>query len=372
MNTSMIEVAQSMVGPGSFYRYGAYNKFACSGNASASELLVAQHLNGRNYVITGGSTGIGLSLALNIARVGGTVILAEHNLTRGQEAASRVSSMTGSLVHAVHVDLSNFHSVAAAASKILRFASRIHTIICNAAMTISGFSLKSITPDGFNRMFQTNFLGHALLVQLLVHSVRSVHGELIFMLSGVAYGGCTTSQCLKLENITQAARSPRFTLSSYMLSKFALGFYVSELGRQEPLIKVYAVDPGLVDTDAHTSAAAWERTCRSLKLPGPCPLSPDQGALTPAWLAVSRQAASGKFFYLCTPVISPWDAYALIMGQSRQDFMKEHVYNLANEWIEVSKFSTIPTEPVGHAVLAMGIALLVVCPLLRTRPVALV
>jgi len=293
--------------------------------------MLANHsLHSKNFVITGGSSGIGFALALSLAHAGGRVILAEHNQTRGVEAAHKISQMAHNLlVHSVAIDLANFSSVIWASGEIRSIMPHIHGIFCNAAMTPASFRLEPITVDGFNRMFQINFLGHAILIQKLIAALRPVQGKCIFMLSGVAYGGCWDEGCLKLHDISRAAKSPRYTMSSYMISKYAMGFYLAELGRREPFVKVFSVDPGLVNTKAEVSAWSWQKTCNSLSLPQPCPLTPDQGAQTPAWLVVSEHATTGNFFYLCTQVLSPWHIYAQKYGDEEELKLQQEVFALA-------------------------------------------
>lgn len=119
-------------------------------------------LTGKNVVITGANSGIGLATARAFADHGARVVLAVRAEKRGADAARSLPGTTEVRV----VDLAHLASVRAFAGQ---WTGDIHLLINNAGIMAPPLGT---TVDGFESQFGTNHLGHFALTNLLLPQVR--------------------------------------------------------------------------------------------------------------------------------------------------------------------------------------------------------
>jgi NAD(P)-dependent dehydrogenase (short-subunit alcohol dehydrogenase family) len=120
-------------------------------------------LAGRTAIVTGASSGIGLETARALAAHGARVVLAVRDEARGAAAASALPGPGPSEVRLL--DLASLDSVRAFARD---WSGPVDLLINNAGVMIPPLSR---TPDGFERQFGTNHLGHFALTNLLLPSI---------------------------------------------------------------------------------------------------------------------------------------------------------------------------------------------------------
>ena len=113
--------------------------------------------DGRRFVVTGASSGIGLETAKALAAAGAQVVLGVRNVDKGKDAAD---GMTGDVEVAL-LDVSDLSSVRAFADAV----GPVDVLINNAGILGAPFSL---TADGVELHFATNHLGHFALANLLL------------------------------------------------------------------------------------------------------------------------------------------------------------------------------------------------------------
>jgi NAD(P)-dependent dehydrogenase (short-subunit alcohol dehydrogenase family) len=113
--------------------------------------------DGRRFVVTGASGGIGLETAKALAGRGAHVVLAVRNPAKGQVAAAQ---MTGS-VEVRKLDVADLSSVRAFAETV----GPVDVLVNNAGVLGVPFSL---SPDGVELHLATNHLGHFALTNLLL------------------------------------------------------------------------------------------------------------------------------------------------------------------------------------------------------------
>ncbi|XP_044787065.2 WW domain-containing oxidoreductase isoform X10 [Bubalus bubalis] len=129
------------------------------------EILQGRDLSGKVVVVTGANSGIGFETAKSFALHGAHVILACRNMTRANEAVSRIlGEWHKAKVEAMTLDLALLRSVQHFAQAFKAKNVSLHVLVCNAAV----FGLPwTLTKDGLETTFQVNHLGHFYLVQLL-------------------------------------------------------------------------------------------------------------------------------------------------------------------------------------------------------------
>jgi len=137
-------------------------------------------------LITGGHGGIGFECVRQLAAEGVDLLLAGRNPTHLEQAASSIRSGASVKVATVKMDVSSLTSIREAAAQCRQMMesgeiSRLQAILCNAGATFRGNP--TYTEDGYELTFATNYLGHFLLVQLLLDSLEE-DGRVVFTASG--------------------------------------------------------------------------------------------------------------------------------------------------------------------------------------------
>ncbi|KAM0794374.1 hypothetical protein BDR22DRAFT_815354 [Usnea florida] len=123
-------------------------------------------LSGKVAIITGGNSGIGLQLALDLARQGATIYLACRNISKADGAVSQIISEippSKGRVHSLLLDLSSLSSVRDCAKHWGSLDIKIDLLFHNAGSS----SKQAFTADGFPLLYAANFLGSFLLTHLL-------------------------------------------------------------------------------------------------------------------------------------------------------------------------------------------------------------
>ncbi|XP_014357300.2 retinol dehydrogenase 11 [Papilio machaon] len=207
-----------------------------------------RRLDGRTALVTGGTAGMGLRIARDLAARGARVIIACPYPREGAAAERALRERTGSKVVVYkHLDLGSLQSVRKFAADVLESEERLDLLINNAGVGIVGDFL---TKDGLNFIMQVNYFGHFLLTLLLMPLLRR---------SGCAADPSrvvnTTSVLrhigrIDLDKIN--ATGYWFKVQIYGNSKLALVVWARELsarlrGVGAPVV-VNSVDPGAVGT----------------------------------------------------------------------------------------------------------------------------
>lgn len=105
-------------------------------------------LHGQTVIVTGATGGIGYEVSLQLLRLGASnLILAVRNIQKG--SAARLSLLADEQVRATNaaakikvleLDLSDHHSVAAFASRVLRTEDRLDLLLLNAGINLAHFA----------------------------------------------------------------------------------------------------------------------------------------------------------------------------------------------------------------------------------------
>jgi NAD(P)-dependent dehydrogenase (short-subunit alcohol dehydrogenase family) len=123
-----------------------------------------ERLDGKKILIDGASSGLGLAAAVELAKLGGTVIMAVRS--RYPEVAEVVRQRSGSGKVFIHqVDFSDFDSIRNLVEEVKAQHGKLDVVICNAALVAS----KSVrTRSGLEQMFMVNYLSRYYYISLLL------------------------------------------------------------------------------------------------------------------------------------------------------------------------------------------------------------
>ena len=120
----------------------------------------------KTSLITGASSGIGLSSALALAARGARVLLACRKGAKATQAHAAIAAVAcGSPPRLVELELADLASVARCAKEILNSENRIDLLMLNAGVMAMP---RTRTADGFEAHFGINHLGHFALAGRLM------------------------------------------------------------------------------------------------------------------------------------------------------------------------------------------------------------
>jgi NAD(P)-dependent dehydrogenase (short-subunit alcohol dehydrogenase family) len=247
-------------------------------------------LDGRTFVVTGATSGIGLITAGALATRGARVFLGCRSVDKGEGAAAalRASAPGRSLaLDLFPADVADLASVHAAAEAFLSRGLPLHGLIDNAGVG----GAHGLSPDGFELTFATNHLGPYLLTRLLEPALRAGRPARVVVVSSEAHRNVRSIDFEALRGTTRS----RTGLPEYAVSKLCNVLFARELGRRWAGrgITTYALHPGVVAT------GIWRR------VPGPLRwlitrfmIPPEEGARTTITCATSPElgAASGRYY----------------------------------------------------------------------------
>jgi NAD(P)-dependent dehydrogenase (short-subunit alcohol dehydrogenase family) len=250
----------------------------------------------RTAIVTGATSGLGRVTAERLADLGARVILVGRNREKLEAALGEISEASGSDDLAAEVaDLGLKSDVRDLAARLLEREQAIHILVNNAAVLPAE---RSLTSEGLEAAFATDLLSPFLLTELLIPRLRgSAPARIINVLSGGMYlSGIDVDD---LENSKGKYNGSR----AYARAKRGLmvlsEHWASQLASTG--VTVNAMHPGWADTPGvKESLPAFHKLTRSILR------TPEQGADTIVWLAVSPEAAghTGKFYLDREPHLS--------------------------------------------------------------------
>lgn len=199
-------------------------------------------------VITGATGSMGAVATREMAREGYTIIMACRNLKKADEVRHRVLGVVPyARLELCYLDLSSLLSVR---KFVAQLAGRsIFAVFNNAGIMAHSYTLSS---DGFEMDMATNFIGNALLCELLVPQMEYA-GRIVNMVS-------LTTKYAHMDAGWREWSAERFSqLGTYASSKLALLLYSIGLARRNPHLCVNVSDPGIVDSDMITMGKWYDR-----------------------------------------------------------------------------------------------------------------
>lgn len=199
---------------------------------------------GKRVLLTGGSDGIGLLIAVRLAAAGAEVILPVRNPRKGQAALVTIAAtVPNGKVSLRALDLSSLESVADLGRTLLSEGEPLHMFIGNAGVMTP--PSRQTTADDFELQFGTNHLGHAALIGHLLPLLRAGHARVMLQISLAATRGAVNWDDPNWERSYDG-------MAAYSHSKIAYGLFGLELDRQSRAhgwgIQANLAHPGIVPT----------------------------------------------------------------------------------------------------------------------------
>ncbi|XP_063099012.1 dehydrogenase/reductase SDR family member on chromosome X isoform X2 [Cavia porcellus] len=205
----------------------------------------------RVAVVTGGTDGIGYSTAKQLAGLGMRVVIAGNNSDRGREAVRGIQEETPNAhVEFLHCDLASMRCIRQFVQKFKSKGLPLHVLVNNAGVMMVP---QRETEDGFEEHFGLNYLGHFLLTNLLLDSLRQAaapgRGSRVVTVSSATHYVAR----LNLEDLQgSTCYSPHGAYAQSKLSLVLFSYHLQRLLDAEGShVTANVVDPGVVDTNLY-------------------------------------------------------------------------------------------------------------------------
>jgi len=235
-------------------------------------------------LLTGATRGIGQAAAVELARRGAELAIVGRDPGRVKAVATAAKAAgDGAPVHEHVADLTLMANVRALAEEVRERHGQIDVLANNAGAL---FGSRKVTSEGFEQTFALNHLAPFLLTNLLRD--RLTGSRVVTTASDAHKSGRLDLADLQSEQSFSAMRV-------YGTSKLCNILFTRELARRAPELHANCFHPGVVRTGfGKNDNGIWKLLTT---LGGPFFRSPERGARSLVWLALSDEAAglSGEY-----------------------------------------------------------------------------
>ena len=174
--------------------------------------------SGKKFLITGGTSGLGLAAATALTAKGGEVTITARDPRKG----ARAQESSGA-AHLIELDLANLASIRDCATSI---TTEFDVVILNAGVMAIPYRL---TADGFEMQLGTNHLGHFAFAGLMKNQIK----DRLISVASQAHRLGTFGDHSKDEIRTRALGKGKYSpWSAYGDSKLANLLFVNEIERR--------------------------------------------------------------------------------------------------------------------------------------------
>ena len=274
----------------------------------------------RVTLITGANIGIGRVTALRLAQAGFTVFLAGRSAQRTQAVIDEIhaTTKTSNKAFFLPLQLDDLNSVRECAALFLARQLPLHLLVNNAGLA----GRKGQTRQGFEMAFGVNHLGHFLLTQLLLDTLKASAPAKVVTVASRAH--LMAYQGLDWSALQQATRSLTGT-REYGVSKLANILFSAHLAKAlaGTGVSTYALHPGVVDTEVWRELPGFLRPL--LRLRGL--LTPEEGAQTTLYCALQAPASESGLYYDKSRIKTPSR-----IAQDAQ--LAEQLWNKSLQWVK--------------------------------------
>lgn len=280
--------------------FGRKGESGFSSSSTAEEVTHGIDGSGLTAIVTGATGGIGAETARVLALRGVHVVLAIRNTETGKKVTETILTETpDAKVDIMELDLSSQASIRDFAARYRSSGLPLHILINNAGVLAPKFTLSK---DKIELHFATNHLGHFLLTNLLLETMKitsheqQIEGRIINVSSE---GHRFASNKTFSDQIND--ESSFNTLYAYGSSKLANILHAKELSRllKEEGVNITAnsLHPGFIVTDLFRKFNIFSALCNKVLRHVAKDVS--QGAATTCYLALNPKVKGVTGEYFC-------------------------------------------------------------------------
>lgn len=264
--------------------------------STAKEVIQGIDLKGKNAIVTGGYSGIGLETVRALASAGARVTVP----ARRPELASEALASVAGEIEIAPMDLADLASVRGFADHYAGTGRALHLLINNAGIMACPLARVG---KGWESQFGTNHLGHMALAMKLAPQLQAAEGARIVALSSIGHARSDVIWDDPHFNTRPYDKWEAYGQSKTANALFALG--VDLLGRDIG-VRAFSVHPGGIFTplqrhlpDEEMVALGWKNADGTIPPAVQASFkTPEQGASTTVWAATSPKLA-GKGGVYC-------------------------------------------------------------------------
>jgi NAD(P)-dependent dehydrogenase (short-subunit alcohol dehydrogenase family) len=228
-------------------------------------------------LLTGATRGIGRAAAIEMATQGAELALVGREASRVQKVAEEARAAGGGApVHEYVADLALMSDVRALAEQVRENHPQIDVLANNAGAM---FTSRKMTSEGFEQTIALDHLSPFLLTNLLLDRLDG--GRVVTTASDAHKAGL-----LDLDDLQSESYS---AMRVYGTAKLCNILFTRELARRAPELYANCFHPGVVRTGFAKNDGRFLKVLATLG--GPFLRSPESGARSLVWLALSEQAA---------------------------------------------------------------------------------
>ena len=240
-------------------------------------------MTGKQIMITGGTSGIGLAAAEALAALGENIVIVGRNATRTKIAAARIraTAAKGATIGTLIADLASQGAVRKLAAEVLDRYPRVDVLINNAGAM---YTTRQVTNDGIELTWAVNHLAPFLLTTLLLDQLKASTPSRIITTSSEAHQGTD----IPFDDLNAEKSYGGF--ARYKQSKLANILFTSELARRlnGSGVTAHCFHPGLVASGFNRNNGVLMNLAMTMLWP--MSRSVEKGAETLVWLATSADA----------------------------------------------------------------------------------
>lgn len=203
--------------------------------ATTNEVIKGIDLRGKNIIVTGGNTGIGLETTKTLANAGATVIVAARDIEKAKKNLDGIKNIELEVL-----DVMNPDSITAFSKKFLASNRPLHTLINNAGIMWVPLRRDS---RGFESQLATNYLGQFHLTAMLFPALKKANGARVINVSSLGHQMAP----FNFEDPNFLHREYE-TLQAYGQSKTASNLFAMELDNRAKTfnVRAYSLHPGSI------------------------------------------------------------------------------------------------------------------------------
>jgi NAD(P)-dependent dehydrogenase (short-subunit alcohol dehydrogenase family) len=194
-------------------------------------------MNNKTAIVTGTSSGFGLSTSIELARKGFTVVAAMRNINKDNDLLQEARKHgVESQIIIYELDVTNEKSILAFQTRVVDAFGRVDVLVNNAGYAGAGF-VEEISMDEYRKQFETNVFGVIAVTKVFLPVMR------------IQKHGCI----INVSSISGKVAFPG--LSPYIASKHAIeGWSESLRLEMQPFgVKVVLIEPGSYKTNIWSS-----------------------------------------------------------------------------------------------------------------------